>query len=54
MRGASVRIIDSLPELGGQLMALYPRKTHLRCGGFPKVLARKDLSQNLIAAGHAV
>jgi ferredoxin/flavodoxin---NADP+ reductase len=47
MRGASVRIIDSLPELGGQLMALYPEKHIFDVGGFPKVLA-KDLSQNLI------
>jgi thioredoxin reductase (NADPH) len=47
MRGASVRIIDSLPELGGQLMALYPEKYIYDVGGFPKVLAR-DLSQNLI------
>ena len=26
MRGSSCRIIDSLPELGGQLTALYPEK----------------------------
>ncbi|MES1228037.1 MAG: FAD-dependent oxidoreductase, partial [Armatimonadota bacterium] len=26
LRGMSVRIIDSLPELGGQLTALYPEK----------------------------
>ena len=26
MRGASARIIDALPALGGQLMALYPEK----------------------------
>ncbi|HEX7918951.1 MAG TPA: FAD-dependent oxidoreductase, partial [Gemmatimonadales bacterium] len=26
MRGASCRIIDALPTLGGQLMALYPEK----------------------------
>ncbi|MCA1790736.1 MAG: NAD(P)-binding protein [Thioalkalivibrio sp.] len=26
MRGSSCRIVDSLPELGGQLMALYPEK----------------------------
>ena len=24
MRGTSCRIVDSLPELGGQLSALYP------------------------------
>jgi ferredoxin/flavodoxin---NADP+ reductase len=48
MRGASVRIIDSLPELGGQLMALYPEKYIYDVGGFPKVLAR-DLAMNLIS-----
>jgi thioredoxin reductase (NADPH) len=47
MREASVRIIDSLPELGGQLMALYPEKYIYDVGGFPKVLAR-DLGRDLI------
>lgn len=47
MREHSVRIIDSLPELGGQLMALYPEKYIYDVGGFPKVLA-KDLSRALI------
>jgi len=48
MRGASVRIVDSLPELGGQLTALYPEKYIFDVGGFPKVLA-KDLAIALIA-----
>ncbi len=47
MRQRSVRIIDSLPELGGQLMALYPEKYIYDVGGFPKVLAR-DLGRALI------
>jgi len=47
MRERSVRIIDALPELGGQLMALYPEKYIYDVGGFPKVLAR-DLGRNLI------
>ncbi len=47
MRQRSVRIIDSLPELGGQLMALYPEKYIYDVGGFPKILAR-DLGQALI------
>ncbi|MEQ9398587.1 MAG: NAD(P)/FAD-dependent oxidoreductase [Longimicrobiales bacterium] len=47
MRGASCRIIDSLPELGGQLMALYPEKDIFDVGGFPRVLA-KDLARSLI------
>ena len=47
MRELSVRLIDSLPELGGQLMALYPEKYIYDVGGFPKVLAR-ELGRNLI------
>ena len=47
MRERSVRLIDSLPELGGQLMALYPEKYIYDVGGFPKVLAR-DLGKDLI------
>lgn len=47
MRGSSCRIVDSLPELGGQLAALYPEKDIFDVGGFPKVLA-KDLVRNLV------
>jgi thioredoxin reductase (NADPH) len=47
MRGQSTRIIDSLPELGGQLTALYPEKDIFDVGGFPRVLA-KDLALNLV------
>jgi thioredoxin reductase (NADPH) len=47
MRERSVRIIDSLPDLGGQLLALYPKKYIYDVGGFPKVLA-KDLGEGLI------
>ncbi len=50
MRGASTRIIDSLPELGGQLMALYPEKYIYDVGGFPQILAR-DLAVKLIEQG---
>ncbi len=50
MRGVSARIIDSLPELGGQLMALYPEKYIFDVGGFPKILA-KDLCTGLIRQG---
>jgi thioredoxin reductase (NADPH) len=46
MRGMSVRIVDSLPELGGQLTALYPEKYIFDVGGFPRVLA-KDLAKGL-------
>ncbi len=47
MRGTSCRIVDSLPDLGGQLTALYPEKYIFDVGGFPKVLA-KDLVANLV------
>ncbi len=47
MRGVSSRLIDALPELGGQLTALYPEKDVFDVAGFPKVLA-KDLARNLV------
>ncbi|HRJ26795.1 MAG TPA: NAD(P)/FAD-dependent oxidoreductase [Fimbriimonadaceae bacterium] len=50
LRGMSVRILDSLPELGGQLTALYPEKFVYDMPGFPKVLA-KDLAREMIAQG---
>lgn len=50
LRGVSARIVDSLPELGGQLMALYPEKYIYDVGGFPQILAR-DLAANLIEQG---
>jgi thioredoxin reductase len=46
MRGMSVRIIDSLDELGGQLTALYPEKAIYDMPGFPSVLA-KDLAHSM-------
>ena len=42
MRRASAQIIDALPELGGQLTALYPDKFIFDVAGYPKVFA-KDL-----------
>ena len=50
LRHMSVRVLDSLPELGGQLTALYPEKYVYDMPGFPKVLA-KDLARDLIAQG---
>ncbi len=46
MREASSRIIDSLPELGGQLTTLYPEKWIYDVPGHPRVLAR-DLVDKL-------
>ncbi|OEH93986.1 NAD(P)/FAD-dependent oxidoreductase [Bacillus solimangrovi] len=48
MRQASVKIIESLPQLGGQLSALYPEKYIYDVAGFPKVRAQ-ELIDNLIA-----
>jgi len=50
MRGLSARIIDSMPELGGQLAALYPEKYIYDVGGFPQILGR-ELAQHCIAQG---
>jgi ferredoxin/flavodoxin---NADP+ reductase len=46
MREASSRIVDSLPQIGGQLTALYPEKWIFDVPGLPKVLA-KDLVEDL-------
>ncbi|MDP2956827.1 MAG: NAD(P)/FAD-dependent oxidoreductase [Longimicrobiales bacterium] len=50
MRGRSTRIIDSLPELGGQITALYPEKDVFDVGGIPRILA-KDLARDLVEQG---
>ncbi len=47
-RGLTAKIIDSLPELGGQLTAVYPEKYIYDVAGFPKIPAR-DLVKNLVA-----
>lgn len=46
IRNAKTKIIDSLPQLGGQLAELYPEKYIYDVAGFPKVLAR-DLVNSL-------
>ncbi|MDR7420533.1 MAG: NAD(P)-binding protein, partial [Armatimonadota bacterium] len=46
-RGLSVKIIDSQPDLGGQVTALYPDKHIYDVPGFPKVLG-KELVANLV------
>jgi thioredoxin reductase (NADPH) len=39
MRGAKAKVIDALPELGGQLYALYPEKYIYDMPGFPAIIA---------------
>lgn len=46
MRQASVKIIESLPQLGGQLSTLYPEKYIYDVAGFPKIRAQ-ELINNL-------
>ena len=46
MRQMTVKIIESLPQLGGQLSALYPEKYIYDIAGFPKVRAQ-ELVNNL-------
>lgn len=50
LRGLSVRIVDSLSELGGQLTALYPEKFVYDVPGFASILA-KDLAAEFIKQG---
>lgn len=45
MRHASVKVIESMPQLGGQLAALYPEKYIYDVAGFPKVTAQDLVSQ---------
>ncbi len=47
LRGMRTRVIEALPEPGGQLAVLYPEKYIYDVPGHPKVLA-KDLVQQLI------
>ena len=46
-RGLSVAVVDSLPELGGQITAMYPEKDILDVAGFP-VVKGKDLVAGLV------
>jgi len=48
LRDMKVKLIDALPQLGGQLTALYPEKFIYDVAGFPEILA-KELAENLIA-----
>jgi thioredoxin reductase len=46
LRGMKTKILEALPEPGGQLTVLYPEKFIYDVPGFPKVLA-KDLVKSL-------
>jgi thioredoxin reductase len=47
-RGMRVAVVDSLPELGGQITAMYPEKQILDVAGFPTVKGR-ELVEGLVA-----
>jgi ferredoxin/flavodoxin---NADP+ reductase len=47
-RGLRVGVVDSLPELGGQITAMYPEKAILDVAGFPTIKGR-DLVEGLVA-----
>jgi thioredoxin reductase len=46
-RGLRVAVVDSLPELGGQVTAMYPEKQILDVAGFPSIKGR-DLVDGLV------
>ncbi len=46
-RGMSIAVVDSLPELGGQITAMYPEKQILDVAGFPTVKGR-ELVEGLV------
>jgi thioredoxin reductase (NADPH) len=50
LRGLRAKLIDSLAELGGQLITLYPEKYIYDVAGFPKILA-KDLVKQCVEQG---
>ena len=45
LRHAKVKLIDSLPQLGGQPAILYPEKTILDIPAFPAI-SGQDLTEN--------
>jgi ferredoxin/flavodoxin---NADP+ reductase len=50
VRGLSTIVIDSLPEAGGQVAALYPEKTIYDVAGFPAVTGRELIDRCLAQA----
>jgi len=48
VRGLSTAVIDSLPEPGGQITAMYPEKAIFDVAGFPAIRGR-ELVENLVA-----
>lgn len=47
-RGMKVAVVDTLPELGGQVTAMYPEKLIFDVAGFPAITGR-ELVSNLVS-----
>ncbi|MEW8979801.1 MAG: NAD(P)/FAD-dependent oxidoreductase [Symbiobacterium sp.] len=45
MRGMKTKVIEALPEVGGQLTALYPEKDIFDVAGFPRISAKQLVEQ---------
>jgi ferredoxin/flavodoxin---NADP+ reductase len=52
-RGMSVTLVDSLPEIGGQVSALYPEKAILDVAGFPNIKGRELVNELIEQAASA-
>jgi thioredoxin reductase (NADPH) len=52
-RGLRVAVVDSLPELGGQITAMYPEKAIFDVAGFPNVKGRELVEGLVEQAGTA-
>ena len=47
VRGLSCAVLDSLPEPGGQISAMYPEKAIFDVAGFPAIRGRELVEQLL-------
>src|SRR5688500_17670504 len=57
MRGVRAQVLDALPEIGGQLTALYPEKYIFDVGGYRQVLAKnlvRELAEQAFQFGGPV
>src|SRR5215470_4473430 len=50
-RGLSTTVVDSLPEVGGQITAMYPEKPIYDVAGLPSVTGRDLVTALLAQAG---
>ncbi|ACF14978.1 FAD-dependent pyridine nucleotide-disulphide oxidoreductase [Chloroherpeton thalassium ATCC 35110] len=50
LRTMKARVVDSLPQIGGQLTALYPKKAIYDVAGYPKIVAEALIANLAIQA----